>query len=184
MVVIYDRFVFFSVEKFFIPLLYSCLNILVQVCEYRVPVVTIITKKITQGNNRGMCRVFFHVFTSAWLMSACHYACVSYSGAREYGCENVGMCVGSASSLSLVRGIRNFGATIRRFYIRSKIFSTTEIIFLFTELTRNLQDRKSRIVFKLFLYTGRAPRSKVPPPLPRIVASFPFRYFCILRLDR
>lgn len=30
MVVIYDRFVFFSVEKFFIPLLYSCLNILVQ----------------------------------------------------------------------------------------------------------------------------------------------------------
>ena len=29
-VVIYDRFVFFSVEKFFIPLLYSCLNILVQ----------------------------------------------------------------------------------------------------------------------------------------------------------
>lgn len=35
MVVIYDRFVFFSVEKFFIPLLYSCLNILVQrSCEW------------------------------------------------------------------------------------------------------------------------------------------------------
>lgn len=30
MVVTYDRFVFFSVEKFFIPLLYSCLNILVR----------------------------------------------------------------------------------------------------------------------------------------------------------
>lgn len=29
MVVTYDRFVFFSVEKFFIPLLYSCLYILV-----------------------------------------------------------------------------------------------------------------------------------------------------------
>ena len=36
MVVTYDRFVFFSVEKFFIPLLYSCLNILVQrKCERR-----------------------------------------------------------------------------------------------------------------------------------------------------
>lgn len=51
MVVIYDRFVFFSVEKFFIPLLYSCLNILVQ----RSCVSTCIREYVSVRENVRVC---------------------------------------------------------------------------------------------------------------------------------
>lgn len=73
MVVIYDRFVFFSVEKFFIPLLYSCLNILVQKsCE-----------KEKESECAYVCMCLCLCVLHAYVERSCASACV---------CECVGMC--------------------------------------------------------------------------------------------